>query len=139
MSELQEIKALPLVPIGPRIIVYPISIPQRQIKDIIIPDGSDIDRMDLDQSRKNEGSARGMLDRAVEHPWQAIVVAIGKQAEAEGEVKVGDIIYGTYTLATSRDVIKVNEDFYVVMGMQSPFCVAGNKKLEMCEIESIVL
>jgi hypothetical protein len=137
MSVKEEIKRFPIPVIGPRIIVYPIEVPLKHVSDIILPDNT-IDRMDLNKSKQQEKRAQDLFDDCVEHPYQAIIVAIGKEAEEYG-LKIGDIVYTSYILPLSRDVVKINGEVYVVMGMSSAYCVVANKQLEEEKIKSFIL
>lgn len=137
MSKTEVIKALPIVVIGPRIVVYPIAIPEKKVSGIILPPTS-IDRMDMEKSKQQELKAQDLFDRCIEHPYQGIIVGLGKEAEDIG-LKIGDIVYTSYMMTLSRDAIKINDEVYIVMGMSSVYCVVGNKKLEEEKINSILL
>ncbi|MBN2617181.1 MAG: hypothetical protein JXR64_02575 [Spirochaetales bacterium] len=133
----EEVKALPISVIGQRIVVYPIAVPEKQVSGIIVPKIS-IDRMDMEKSKQQELKAQDLFDRTTEHPYQGIIVGIGKEAKEYG-LNLGDIVYTSYMMTLSRDAIKINNEVYIVMGMSSVYCVVGNIKLEEEKIKSFIL
>jgi len=136
-KEREEVKSLPIAVIGPRIVVCPLEVPKKTSSSIILPNRG-IDRMDLDNGKKNEHKARDLFELTTEHPYQGIIVAIGKEGEEAG-LKLGDIVYTSYALELSRDAIRVNDQVYIVMGITSAYCTVGNIALEEEVIKSFVL
>jgi hypothetical protein len=136
MSKNREVKSFPILMAGPRILIYPYNPVVRESK-IIMPN-NDIDIRNQNKSKLAESKALDLFDNVLEHPYQGIIVAIGKEASDVG-YKIGDIVYGSSTLLLSRDEILINGDIYKAIGYSSIYCVVGNKKLKEESIKSEIL
>lgn len=122
--------------LSPLKVIMPNSVIKRIDNDIIDPNTGM--RFDLDKSKEYEGKVNSLYEMAVEHPFQAIIVAIGPEAVNRG-LKIGDLVYTDSQLHRSRRVVKYNGYIYTMIGVDSILGRIKNYSLETEELESIYI
>jgi len=122
-------KSLPLVVVGPRVIVDVLQFEQKKEKAVIImPEQKIQNLIGFDYATKEKEKEIVMLfNNTDNHPYQAIVIAVGPES---GNLKVGDIIYCGTGLFMNRDNIQYKSLIYPIIGIGTVLAVSNNVKLE---------
>ena len=122
-------KYLPLLVVGPRVIVDVLELEEKVEKSVIIlPEQKIHNLIGFDYPTKEKEKEIVMLFNNTEnHPYQAIVIATGPESSG---LKVGDIIYCGNGLFMNRDNIQYKGRIYPIIGVGTVLAVSGNVKLE---------
>jgi len=136
MEDLSKVKALRMDMVGHRIALYPIKIETKDKikssivqKDNSILDPKSLKRFALGARKELEDEAVTLYEQMKTHPFKAVVVAIGVEAEKAG-FKVGDIVYTSEILAFTRDAVWNEGLVYPVIGWSSVMSIVDHVELK---------
>lgn len=122
-------KKLPVTMNGPYVAVDILHVEEKEKKiNIIVQSSKIVDFIgNAYPTKESENKALGLYGETDEHPYQAVVLAVGPES---GILKIGDIIYCSVGLLITRSNIQYNGNLFPVIGLGSVICVAGNINID---------
>lgn len=122
-------KKLPVTMNGPYVAVDILQVEEKEKSAIIAPTTPKIVNFLGNEypTKETEKQALGLYGETNDHPFQAVVLAVGPES---GILKIGDIIYCSVGLLMTRNNIQYDGNLFPVVGLGSIICIAGNINLD---------